>query len=75
MVVGAEVVVVGATDVVVVGAEVVVVGATDVVVVGAEVVVVGATVVVVVVVVATGCHWAYNVSVPEVGNVYGSSPL
>ena len=69
MVVGAEVVVVGATDVVVVGAEVVVVGATDVVVVGAEVVVA------VVVVVATGCHWAYNVSVPEVGNVYGSSPL
>ena len=43
------------------------------------VVVVGAIVVVVVgaveVVVVTGCHCAYNVSVPEFGNVYESSPL
>ena len=29
----------------------------------------------VVVVVATGAHCAYNVSVPEFGNVYVSSPL
>ena len=29
----------------------------------------------VVVVVATGSHCAYNVSVPEFGNVYVSSPL
>ena len=28
----------------------------------------------VVVVVGMGCHWAYNVSVPEFGNVYVSSP-
>ena len=28
----------------------------------------------VVVVVVTGCHCAYNVSVPEFGNVYVSSP-
>ena len=39
---------------------------------GGEVVVVGGAVVVVVV---TGCHCAYNVSVPEFGNVYVSSPL
>ena len=38
---------------------------------GGEVVVGGAVVVVVV----TGCHCAYNVSVPEFGNVYVSSPL
>ena len=63
----------GEVVVVVGGAVVVVVGATVVVVVGgAVVVVVGATVVVVVVV--TGCHCAYNVSVPEFGNVYVSSP-
>ena len=54
-------------------------GAVVVVVGGAVVVVVGATVVVVVggavvVVVVTGCHCAYNVSVPEFGNVYVSSP-
>ena len=62
-------------EVVVGGAVVVVVGATVVVVVGATVVVVvGAAVVVVVVVVATGSHCAYNVSVPEFGNVYESSP-
>ena len=48
---------------------------------GGEVVVVGGAVVVVVVggavvvVVATGSHCAYNVSVPEFGNVYVSSPL
>ena len=44
---------------------------------GGEVVVGGAVVVVggaIVVVVATGSHWAYNVSVPEFGNVYESSP-
>ena len=47
---------------------------------GGEVVVVGGAVVVVVVggavvvVVATGSHCAYNVSVPEFGNVYVSSP-
>ena len=46
------------------GGEVVVVG-------GAVVVVVGGAVVVVVV---TGCHCAYNVSVPEFGNVYVSFP-
>jgi hypothetical protein len=57
------------------GAVVVVVGAAVVVVVGAAVVVVvGAAVVVVVVVVATGSHCAYNVSVPEFGNVYESFP-
>ena len=39
---------------------------------GEVVVVVGGAVVVVVV---TGCHCAYNVSVPEFGNVYVSSPL
>ena len=39
---------------------------------GEVVVVVGGAVVVVAV--ATGCHWAYNVSVPEFGNVYESSP-
>ena len=55
-------------------------GEVVVVVGGAVVVVVGATVVVVVggavvVVVVTGCHCAYNVSVPEFGNVYVSSPL
>ena len=54
-------------------------GEVVVVVGGAVVVVVGATVVVVVggavvVVVVTGCHCAYNVSVPEFGNVYVSSP-
>ena len=65
----------GAVVVVVGAAVVVVVGATVVVVVGATVVVVvGATVVVVVVVVATGSHCAYNVSVPEFGNVYESFP-
>ena len=48
---------------------------------GGEVVVVGGAVVVVVVggavvvVVATGSHCAYNVSVPEFGDVYVSSPL
>ena len=41
---------------------------------GAVVVVAGGAVVVVVVVVATGSHCAYNVSVPEFGNVYESSP-
>ena len=44
---------------------------------GGEVVVGGAVVVVggaVVVVVVTGCHCAYNVSVPEFGNVYVSFP-
>ena len=39
---------------------------------GKVVVVVGGAVVVVVV---TGCHCAYNVSMPEFGNVYVSSPL
>ena len=39
---------------------------------GGAVVVVGGAVVVVVV---TGCHCAYNVSMPEFGNVYVSSPL
>ena len=38
---------------------------------GEVVVVVGGAVVVVVV---TGCHCAYNVSMPEFGNVYVSSP-
>ena len=51
--------------------EVVVVGGAVVVVVGGAVVVVGGAVVVVVV---TSCHCAYNVSVPEFGNVYVSSP-
>ena len=46
-------------------------GGEVVVVVGGAVVVVGGAVVVVVV---TGCHCAYNVSVPEFGNVYVSSP-
>ena len=50
-------------------------GEVVVVVGGAVVVVVGAAVVVVVVVVVTGCHCAYNVSMPEFGNVYVSSPL
>ena len=56
------------------GGEVVVGGAVVVVVGATVVVVVGAAVVVVVVVVATGSHCAYNVSVPEFGNVYESSP-
>jgi hypothetical protein len=58
------------------GGEVVVVvgGAVVVVVGGAVVVVVGGAVVVVVVVVATGSHWAYRVSVPEFGNVYEALP-
>ena len=46
-------------------------GGEVVVVVGGAVVVVGGAVVVVVV---TGCHCAYNVSMPEFGNVYVSSP-
>ena len=56
------------------GAVVVVVGGAVVVVVGATVVVVVGGAVVVVVVVATGSHCAYNVSVPEFGNVYESFP-
>ena len=54
------------------GEVVVVVGEAVVVVVGATVVVVVGGAVVVVVV--TGCHCAYNVSVPVFGNVYVSSP-